>query len=80
MDLSHFEHIPYFEHHVCKQRIFKASLQLTYKHNLVHEDVCGLVDEMFLSCSFLFTWCSEAYQGYYSREFSPLFTNFPDLL
>ena len=43
--LPHFEHVPYFEHHLYKQRIFQVYNKLI---NLVHEDLCRLVNEIKL--------------------------------
>ena len=43
MDLPNFEHVPYFEHHVNKGFSKSKTFKLV---NLVHGDVCGLVDEI----------------------------------
>ena len=43
MDLPNFEHVPYFEHHVNKGFYKSTTFKLV---NLVHEDVCRLVDEI----------------------------------
>ena len=42
MNLPNFEHVPYFEHHVKKGSSKSTTIKLV---NLVHEDVCRLVDE-----------------------------------
>ena len=44
MDLPNFEHVPHFEHHVNKGFSKSTSFKLV---NLVHEDLCRLVDEIF---------------------------------